>query len=92
MANDFSSNPYYIDTAYTTGQSLFSNIRIKSIVWSNPGSIGDQLIVKDGAGKIIIATNAATANMDVNFSFMDGWFFGLQVPTIASGKILVYIR
>lgn len=92
MANDFSSNPYFIDTAFSSGEVLLRNHRIRSVVWTNQVTAGDVLLVKDGDGKTIINAKASAANTNEAFSFMDGWFFGIQVPTLASGVLLVYVK
>lgn len=92
MANDFSTNPYYIDTAFTTGDVLHRNHRVQSIVWTNQVAAGDQLTILDGAGKTIVNSKAIGANQDGNFNFVNGWFFGIQVPTLASGVLQIYIK
>lgn len=92
MANDFSSTVYYIDTTFTTGDPVTRNHRVRSIVWNDAASQGDQLVIKDAAGKYVVNATCQTPNQAQVFSFVDTWIMGLQVPTLGSGNVQVFIR
>ncbi len=94
MANDFSANPWSIDTAFATpiAKNHITNcmIFIKSITWSDQVAAGDQLIIQDRNGKLIQDVKAQAANAAIIIN-NPGWVEGLQVPTLASGKLSVVV-
>lgn len=93
MANDFSANPWSIDTAFATpiAKNHITNnmIFIKSITWSDMAA-NATLIIQDRNNKIIqdsIAANPVSAIILNN----PGWVLGFQVPTLSSGKLSVVL-
>lgn len=92
MANDFSSNPIVVDTAYSTGDVVSkTNVFIRSAIWEGPTTVGHQLIVQDRNGKQIAAELCSTANENVSLIYLNGWFNGLKVTQIDSGKLFIYL-
>lgn len=93
MANDFSANPWSIDTAFATpiAKNHITNnmIYIKSITWSDMAAAG-QVIVQDRNGKIIQDSISVSANTTVIVN-NPGWVEGLQVPTLTSGKLSIVV-
>lgn len=87
MANDISSNPWYLDT---TGVIYAANVKIKRVVWSKQAAVGDALLVKDRNGKTIIDSKAYAVNFNQEFAY-DGWFNGFTLTTLASGILMVYL-
>lgn len=93
MANDFSANPWSIDTVFATpiAKNHITNnmIYIKSITWSDMAAAG-QVIVQDRNGKLIQDSISVTANTTVIMN-NPGWVEGLQVPTLTSGKLSIVV-
>jgi len=95
MANDFSANPWFIDTAYSTPPTSPAHITnsmvyVKSVTWSDQVAGGDQLLIKDRNGKIIQDAKAQAANATIILN-NPGWVEGFMVPTLASGKLSVVV-
>lgn len=95
MANDFSANPWSIDTAYATppsaGHITSSYIKALSITWSDQAAAGNQVVIKDKNGKIIVDAKAQAANTPVILA-NPSWVNGLFVPTLDSGKLSITIH
>lgn len=94
MANDFSANPWSIDTAFATpiAKNHITNcmIYIKSITWSDMAA-NDLLLIQDRNAKPIQDAKAATANQIIIVN-NPGWVEGFQVPTLTpGGKVSVVI-
>lgn len=93
MANDFSANPWNIDTAFATpvAKNHITNnqIFVKSITWSDMAA-GAQVIVQDRNGKVIQDSISVTANTTIIMN-NPGWVLGMQVPTLTSGKLSVVV-
>ena len=93
MANDFSANPWSVDTVFATpiAKNHITNnqIYIKSITWSDMAA-GAQVIVQDRNSKPIQDSISVTANTTVIMN-NPGWVLGLQVPTLTSGKLSIVI-
>lgn len=87
MANDISSNPWFIDTA---GVLYKDKVKIKRLVWTQQATAGDSLVLKDINGQIIIQSKAYQPNFNQEFAY-DGWFNGLDLTTLTSGVLLVYL-
>lgn len=94
MANDFSANPWTVDTTFATpiAKNHITNcmIFIKSITWSDQVAAGDQVIIQDRNGKIIQDAKAQGANTPIILN-NPGWVEGLQVPTLVSGKLSIVV-
>lgn len=95
MANDFTENPWFIDTPYSTapspGHITQSRIKAISITWSDQVAAGDQVIIKNRNGKVIVDAKAQAANTAIILS-VPSWVNGLFVPTLTSGKLSVTIH
>lgn len=93
MANDFTANPWSIDTVFATpiAKNHITNnmIYIKSITWSDQAA-GASLLIQDRNNKIIQDAISAAANTPVIIN-NPGWVEGLQVPTLSSGKLSIVI-
>lgn len=93
MANDFSANPWTIDTVFATpiARNHITNnmIYIKSITWSDMAA-GATLLIQDRNSKIIQDAVSAQANVPIIIN-NPGWVEGLQVPTLSSGKLSVIV-
>jgi len=95
MANDFTVNPWSIDTAYSTppsaGHIVSSQIKAISITWSDQVAAGDQVVIKDRNGKIIVDAKAQAANTAIILA-SPSWVSGLFVPTLVSGKLSITVH
>jgi len=95
MANDFTANPWTIDTAYSTlpspGHIVGSMVKAISITWSDQLAAGDQVVIKDRNGKIIVDAKAQAANTAIILA-TPSWVQGLFVPTLASGKLSITVH
>lgn len=90
MANNLTGMTLFIDTPFATGFTLQWQFRIKHIIWSEQVAAGDELIIKDRAGRTILQTKATAANAQQVVNIED-WVDGLQVPTLGSGKVQIYL-
>lgn len=90
MANDFTGNPWKIDTVFTTGFPLETNIKITHIEWEEMAA-GATIVVLDKAGRTILDTTAIAANEDRDWGVHSVWLRGLQVPTLSSGRLMVFL-
>ena len=88
MANDISANPWYLDTVMAS--PYFQGVRIGNIIWNDAVTIGDQLIIKDRNGKVIVSAKCNQPNYPMAFGGF-GWVEGLQLTTIGSGNVTVVI-
>ena len=91
MANDLGANPWVIDTP---GASvLFKHeIRITQLAFCEyTTGPTDQVIVEDQNGHLVWEANGNT-DKDMMKGFDCGWVNGLIVPTLTSGKLLIYIK
>lgn len=91
MANDITGNPYILDTAGTI-VSASTNVLVNTVVWMNPATAGDQIIVQDGNGHEIWNLTALAGGTGVYYVLPAGDFTipGLIVDTIDSGELWVY--
>lgn len=96
MANQAAFNPLYIDTApwvwqpNAKGLPTVIPLKIETIVWSGQAAAGDNAVVLDGLGNEV--WNALAYNTDFQQeSPKIGWVNGLQVPTLASGHLQIYL-
>lgn len=89
MANDFSANPWVVDTA---GAAILwpSYLRLHQIAWTEQAIAGDRVIITDRNGKVVADVRAETPNKTVTFA--DGWINGLKVTQLDSGKLYFYIK
>lgn len=90
MANNLTGMTLFVDTPFSTGFTLQSQYRIKHVVWSEQVAAGDELIIKDRAGRTILQTKATAANAQQMINIED-WVDGLQVPTLVSGKVNIFL-
>jgi hypothetical protein len=92
MANDFSSNPIRIDSAFSTGDfATKTNVFIRSLVWMRPTTVGHRLTITDVNGDIVVDEKCAVANENVPVSYICGWVRGIKCTLIDSGEVLVYL-
>jgi hypothetical protein len=99
MANDLTSNPLILDTA-AAGDVLSANApaKIKKLRWVvlTGGVAADTCVLTDSAGKVIweCANQGALANfnLETDFGSAGHKVRGLKLPTIARGKLYVYVQ
>jgi hypothetical protein len=95
MANDFTANPWAIDTAYSTvvspGHITGSMVKAISVTWSDQVAAGDQVVIKDVNGKIIVDAKAQAANTAIILA-VPSWTRGFLVPTLVSGRLSVTVQ
>lgn len=91
MANNFTSNPWIIDTA---GATVLSNdlLRVRGVRWVGGTTAGHQAIITNAAGKVMWESLASGAN-NVEADNIQGspganWA-GLVVPTLGSGRLYI---
>lgn len=87
MANNISGNPWFLDTP---GVIYTANVKIKRLVWSEQVTAGDVLLIKDNAGRTIVASKAYQPNFVQDFAY-EGWYEGFNLVTLASGVVAVYL-
>jgi hypothetical protein len=88
MANNISGSPIILDS---TGTVYAATVRlsVQSIRWvAKTAQAGNELILKDGAGRVVFHSVAAAANhLDVHMP-QKSWR-GLTVDTIGSGVVYI---
>ena len=89
MANDLTGNPLKIDTA-AAGVDIARRLYVKSIRWVGATTAGHTAILKDAAGRVIWESVAAGAN-HVEDDLIEEWWDEIDVDTIASGKLYIYL-
>jgi len=90
MANQLAQSPAVIDTA---GATIFfpKGCKVKHMEWTNYLA-GATLIVNNGLGNLIWSPTAANDLSEVRTAAI-GWIdTGFQVPTLSSGKLLVFFE
>lgn len=88
MANNFSTNPWTIDSTMASAYKAY--VWIKDLTWDEQANAGDQLVIVDQNGKLILDTKASAQNVYQRFGRI-GPVNGFQVTTITSGKVTVAI-
>jgi hypothetical protein len=89
MANDFTGNPWIIDTVMASAYPFV--VFIQDLTWDEQTAGGDQLVIKRKNGNLIIDTKASAANASQRFGRVDH-VEGFQVTTLGSGKVMVFIK
>lgn len=89
MANNFSANPWYIDTP-GVGAEWHGRVYIKDLIWNKP-TAGTALIILDDNGNTILNTVANTNDPMFSFGTL-GWVTGIHVTTLASGTLSFFIN
>lgn len=90
MANRLTENPFVIDTAGAT--VLFKgNINVDYFEFSGYALDTDNVIVNDNSGNLVWQENGASDLRNVRSGHV-GWIQGLTVPTLSSGKLLVFFK
>src|SRR6267142_2538687 len=94
LANDFTSNPWIVDTPAATILST-DQIRVRGVRWVGATTAGHAAEIQDQAGKVKWSSVASGANYveaDLLNSPPIGFNAnGLKVPTLASGKLYIEI-
>lgn len=90
MANDFSDNPYIIDTP---GEITTQRIEILHGVWTAPQIVGDELIITNGIDRVAWAGVASNVG-DHTIGRVDiaGIHYGLKIPTLDSGVLRLFVK
>jgi len=103
MANIYTRNPIYVDTAFqsykaqvaATLGTLFTLI-VTKVRWVGPAAVGDQVVFDDpqGGNQLLVMRNTVAAGPDVeeDFSASPRLWLDFGVPQIASGKLFIYIK
>lgn len=90
MANRLTENPFVIDTA--SANVLFKgNIEVDYFEFTGYALDTDNVIVQDNAGNLIWQENGASDLRNVRSGHV-GYIRGLIVPTLTSGKLLVFFK
>lgn len=89
MANNTNGNPFLIDTP--TACNLFSGkFQLFNLYWAS-ATVGDTLIVQDGAGTQRLSAVGTTGPLNLNSD--QGLFFnGLIVPTLTAGTLYLVVK
>jgi hypothetical protein len=88
MANNFTSNPWTLDS--TMASPITQQIKIRDIAWNKQNAAGDALVIVDASGKTILDVKASGQNVYERYGNI-GWVHGLQVTTIGSGVVTIAI-
>lgn len=90
MANKFTANPNFIDTAMGAGSGQ-KGLRVSQIVW-NVGATGGTLTITDafGNGTLAVLEGAANAQVSQSFAQPRRWA-DYKIASIPSGSILIFL-
>lgn len=88
MANDFTGNPWQVDTAAVL---TTERVRVRGIRWVGGTTAGHTAVIKDNKSDTVWSSVAAGANNVESDLFADRGmnFDGLNVTTIASGVLYI---
>lgn len=90
MANTFDGRVWIIDTAAAT--VLWpGRIKVKAVEWRNPVNINDTAVIQEKDGDEFMNLRCEVAGQSQYF-LVENWMDGLIVPTLATGKLYVYIQ
>lgn len=91
MANSFTGTTWFVDTAFAAGLPTLSQVYVKHVVISEATAAGDQVTIKDRAGRTIVEYKAQAANENCLIN-VEKWADGVQVPTISAATLRVAIH
>lgn len=88
MANILSTNPWNIDTP---GAGILKSgaLKLKHIEFYGYAAATDKVIIQNRFGTVIAQLSGTTDLQEVRTGAI-GWVDGLIVPTITSGKCLIF--
>ncbi len=88
--SDLTDNPLIVDTA--AGGVLFTTkLKVKAIRWVSEGaSAADTVVIHDGSANVKWESRAAAAN-HTEADLIEEWWDGLDVDTIESGTVYIYL-
>lgn len=90
MANVFKGMQWKLDTESAT--AVFTGqVNFDSFYWEAPDSVGDDLVVTDGDGNVVLQAKCEAAGQSQYF-FVSGWAKGLALLTLDSGTLFVNIN
>ena len=89
MANDLSSNVWVLDTQSASNIWEFM-IKINTVVWVKPSTIGHLMQLADRNGKLIVDAIAEAANGSQTFRLTQ-WVQGLRLPDLDSGTVHIHL-
>ena len=96
MANELTGNPLIVDTAVdATDPAGYPALNIVSIVWDAPTAVGDDLLISDQSGKVLIETKAYAAGAGVRGEVPAGYPIlnkRINVETIDGGTLYIYLK
>lgn len=86
MANQLAAIPWEVDT---TGTLTENRIKVKEFYWLAPTNSGDELIVNDIDGNVVLYA-IAEANGQSQVFYKGGvWYQGLVLDTLDSGTLFI---
>jgi hypothetical protein len=98
MANNFARNPIVLDT-FTSDIDVCSSmgfasgnpLKVNSIEWQTPTTVGDTAVITDGSGVTVFSETATVANQSVIKYFYGTWVRNLYIATsgVTHGKIII---
>jgi hypothetical protein len=91
MANDISSNPWYLDTASTTVPVYLYRIKMGPVIWADYTTSGDELLITDVNGKVLIKAIIGAELADQWAFPALGWVNGLILNTMTHGQVTIAI-
>lgn len=93
MANDFDGNPFIIDTVDLSDVLNGKPFNMQTIAWTAPLAVnGHRVILTDARDRVIWESVANGASYrEVDHLTPREEFYGLKIPTLDSGRLLIYI-
>jgi hypothetical protein len=90
MSNDVTRSPLIFDTA---GSTIYNpgGAAIKLVRWVGGTTAGHTVVIQDASGRVLWTAVATGDNYTEQSLLETVWPEGFKVPTLASGKVYVYI-
>jgi len=91
-ANDIAGKPWVLDTA-GAGLVVTGTVRVACIRWVSPGSaISDRVILQDASSRTVWEETAPGLNFSTSECMPLVFEGGIKAPTLASGKVYIYVQ
>ena len=92
MANDYTKNPYVLDTAGGGIERETITARVMSIEWVKPKTVDHLATVTDNKGNTIAEFRCVTPNLNmIKYFNPPKNAYGFNVTALSSGKLLVTV-
>ena len=89
MANDFSGNPFILDTVSASAMHYTDPIRVKNVRWASATTAGHGCIIVDSNGDVLWQSVASGANYVESDIIERWWQKGFRLSGLGSGTVYI---